>query len=49
MHLSLMTLMEEIRMLFPLRVVQPEFVCTVHEDNQSCIKMANSTKFTPLP
>ena len=45
--IPLMTLMEAIHKIFPLHMMQPEFVCSVHEDNQSCIKIANSTKFTP--
>ena len=45
--IPLMTLMEEIHNIFPLHIMQPELVCSVHEDNQSCIKIANSTKFTP--
>lgn len=45
--IPLMTLMEEINEVFPLHISKPNFVCTVHEDNQSCIKMANSEKFTP--
>ena len=27
--------------------MKPDFVCKVHEDNQSCIKMANGIKFSP--
>ena len=42
-----MTLMEEIHPVFPVHITKPNFVCKVHEDNQSCIKMANSDKFTP--
>ena len=41
--IPLMALMEEIHKIFSLHIMQPEFVCSVHEDNQSCIKMANST------
>ena len=42
-----MSLMEEIHHIFPVYIKEPNFVCKVHEDNQSCIKVANSTKFTP--
>ena len=42
-----MTIMEEINKVFPLLVKKPKFVCKVHEDNQSCIKMATGIKFTP--
>ena len=45
--IPLMTLMEEIHPVFPVHITKPNFVCKVHEDNQSCIKMANSDKFTP--
>src|SRR6056300_281504 len=45
--IPLMTLMEEIHPVFPVHINQPKFVCKVHEDNQSCIKMAKSDKFTP--
>jgi hypothetical protein len=45
--LPLMTMMEEIHSVFPLHIDKPNFVCKVHEDNQSCIKMATGTKFSP--
>ena len=45
--LPLMTMMEEINKVFPLLIQKPKFVCQVHEDNQSCIKMATMTKFFP--
>ena len=45
--IPLMILMEEIHPVFPVHITQPKFVCKVHEDNQSCIKMAKSDKFTP--
>ena len=45
--LPLMTMMEEINAIFPLYINKPNFVCKVHEDNQSCIKMATGVKFTP--
>lgn len=45
--LPLMTMMEEIDSVFPLHIDKPNFVCKVHEDNQSCIKMATGTKFSP--
>ena len=45
--LPLMTMMEEINKVIPLHFDKPDFVCTVHEDNQSCIKMATGTKFSP--
>eukprot|EP00957_Ditylum_brightwellii_P108602 8283215-Ditylum_brightwellii.AAC.1 len=40
-------MMEEIDAVFPLHIDKPSFVCKVHEDNQSCIKMATGSKFTP--
>ena len=45
--LPLMTMMEEIQIVFPIHVLQPDFVCKVHEDNQSCIEIATGTKFSP--
>ena len=45
--LPLMTIMEEINEVLPLHTDKPKFVCKVHEDNQSCIKMANGTKWYP--
>ena len=45
--IPLMTLMEEIHPVFPVHITQPKFVCKVHEDNQSYIKMAKSDKFIP--
>ena len=45
--LPLMTMMEEIDSVFPLHIDKPSFVCKVHEDNQSCIKMATGNKFSP--
>ena len=42
-----MTLMEEIHHISPTYIKEPNFICKVHKDNQSCIKMANSNKFTP--
>ena len=45
--LPLMKMMEEIHDVFPLHVNKPNFVCTVHEDNQSCIRMATGNKFSP--
>ena len=40
-------MMQEIHGVFPLHVGKPDFICTVHEDNQSCIKMATGSKFSP--
>ena len=45
--LPLMTMMEEIQTVFPILISTPDFVCKVHEDNQSCINMATGTKFSP--
>ena len=38
--LPLMTMTEAINEVFPLLISKPNFVCKVHEDNQSYIKMA---------
>ena len=45
--LPLMKIMEEINEVFPLLISKPNFVFKVHEDNQSCIKMATGTKVPP--
>jgi len=45
--IPLITLLKEINKVFPIHVRTPTFVCKVHEDNQSCITMATSQKFTP--
>ena len=45
--LPMMTMMEEIHDVFPLHINKPNFVCNVHKDNQSCIKMASGTRFSP--
>ena len=45
--LPLMTMKEEIDRVSPLLISKPNFVCKIHEDNQSCIKMATGTKFSP--
>ena len=45
--IPLMRLMEEINEIYPLYIDKPNFFCKVFEDNQSCIKMAESPKFTP--
>jgi hypothetical protein len=46
--IPLMTLMKELHNIFPVHINKPKFVCKVHEDNQSTIKMATSDKFIPL-
>ena len=45
--LLLMVTREEINKVFPLLIQNPKFVCQFHEYNQSCIKMATGTKFSP--
>ncbi len=45
--IPLMTLLQELHLVFPVHIKKPNFHCKVHEDNQSCIKMAQSDKFTP--
>jgi hypothetical protein len=40
-----MNLMVELNVVFPMQLSKPGF-CLVHEDNQSCIAMANSKKMT---
>ena len=43
----LMTLLEELGEIYPLYTAKPDFICTVWEDNQSCIAMTEAHKFTP--
>ncbi len=45
--IHLLAVMEEINELFPLMMNPPNFYCKVWEDNQSCITMVTSQKFTP--
>ena len=45
--IPLMNLMREIDVIFDLYVPKPKFSVKVHEDNQSCIAMAQNPKFTP--
>ncbi|KAL7515895.1 hypothetical protein ACHAWF_000009, partial [Thalassiosira exigua] len=45
--IPLMTVMKELAQVSPILFGKQIFVCTVHEDNQSCIKMASSDKFAP--
>ncbi|KAL7447624.1 hypothetical protein ACHAXS_000022, partial [Conticribra weissflogii] len=44
--LPFMNLLKEIHDVFPLPDFKPEFHCRVFEDNRSCIKVAESPKFT---
>ena len=45
--IPLMAVMDELNKVFPLLMETPKFYCKVWEDNQSCIVMATSQKFTP--
>ncbi len=45
--IPLMTLMKELHTIFPVHINKLNFLCKVHEDNQSTIRMATSDKFTP--
>ena len=45
--LPLMRMMEEINEVLPLLISKPHFICKLHEDNQSCIKMATGSNFSP--
>ena len=42
-----MTMMEEINKVFPLLIHNPKFVCQVHGDHQSIIKMAAGANVSP--
>ena len=45
--LPFLNLMQEIEEFLPVKKTEPKFFCTVWEDNRSCIKVAESPKFTP--
>ena len=45
--LPFLNLMQEINVVLPLPAGAPKFFCKVWEDNRSCIKVAESPKFTP--
>ena len=45
--IPLMSMMKELKATFPIEIEIPNFNCTVHEDNQSCISMATKQKFSP--
>mmetsp|Transcript_28921 Transcript_28921/g.42007 ORF Transcript_28921/g.42007 Transcript_28921/m.42007 type:complete len:105 (+) Transcript_28921:194-508(+) len=42
-----MYLLQELSCIFDLHLPKPEVHCKVFEDNQSCIAIANSYKFSP--
>ena len=42
-----MIIVEKIHEHFPIVDTPPSLACRVYEDNQSCIKMPQSNKFTP--
>jgi hypothetical protein len=44
--LPLISLLEELHNIFPLKINLPNFVCKCHEDNQSCILMTTFHKFS---
>ena len=44
--IPIMNLMREVNCVFALHLPKPKFVVKVHEDNQSCIAMAQSPKFS---
>ena len=45
--ITFMFLMKEIYLVFLIQLPTPEVSCQVFEDNTSCIKLAESLKFTP--
>eukprot|EP00984_Skeletonema_dohrnii_P027976 scaffold17754_cov71-Skeletonema_dohrnii-CCMP3373.AAC.1 len=45
--IPMIEMMKDLHRSFPLEITIPNFNCTVHEDNQSCISMANRQKFSP--
>jgi len=42
-----MSLLKELSCVFPLYLPKPKIVCKVYEDNQSCIAIAESQRFSP--
>ena len=42
-----MTLLKEINIIFPINTKKAQFHCKVFEDNNSCISLATSEKFSP--
>jgi hypothetical protein len=46
--IQLITLLQEINKVFPVNVKTLTFICKVYKDNQSCITMANTHKFSAL-
>ena len=45
--IQFMNFLEDINKTFPILFGSPNIICTVHEDNQYFIKMAQSPKFYP--
>ena len=45
--LPFLNLVKEIKQVLPIENSEPNFYCKVWEDNRSCIKVAESPKFTP--
>ena len=45
--IPLIALLKEINTVFPIHVKKPTFVWKAHKDNQSCITMATTHKFSP--
>ena len=42
-----MELMKEVSFVFDINLPKPEVLCKVFEDNQSCISVSKSNKFSP--
>ena len=42
-----MELMKEVSFYFDIHITNPEAYCKVFEDNQSCIAVKDSNKFSP--
>ncbi len=42
-----MRLLTEFDVIFPIHLPKPKLYCKVFEDNEACISMAKSLKFTP--
>jgi hypothetical protein len=45
--IPLITLLDELAKMIEVYTSSPDFMCSTWEDNQSCISMTESTKFSP--
>ncbi len=45
--IQFMRFMPELNIIFPIHLPKPKLCCKIFEDNEACISMATSIKFTP--